>query len=56
MTGRHACAAIYLGALVVQDDVPLGRTVMEPNVLVEDGRIRRLSGQDEVRIPFAKAD
>ena len=37
LEGRHACAAIYLGASVVRDGVALGRTVMEPNVLVENG-------------------
>ena len=56
LTGRHACAAIYLGALVVGAGVPLGRTIMEPNVLVEDGRILRLSGQAEVRIPYARSE
>ncbi len=54
VNGRHACAAIYLGASVVRDGIPLGRTVMEPNVLVEDGRIQLLSGQSEIRIPYAK--
>lgn len=54
LEGRHACAAIYLGALVVRDGVALGRTVMEPNVLVENRRILRLSGKSEVRIPYAK--
>lgn len=54
LAGRHACAAIYLGASVVQDGIPLGKTIMEPNVLVEDSHILRLSGQSEVRIPYAK--
>lgn len=54
LSGRHACAAIYLGASVVREGIPLGRTIMEPNVLVEDGRILRLSGQSEIRIPYAK--
>lgn len=53
VNGRHACAAIYLGATVVHDGIPLGRTVMEPNVLVEDGRIQRLSGKSVFRIPYA---
>ena len=56
LSGRHVCAAIYLGALVVREGTLLGRTVMEPNVLVEDGRILRLSGKDEVRIPYARAE
>ncbi len=54
LAGRHACAAIYLGASVVRDGVPLGKTIMEPNVLVENGHILRLSGQSQFRIPFAK--
>jgi hypothetical protein len=54
LSGRHTCAAIYLGADVVQDGVSLGRTIMEPNVLVENGHVLRLSGQPEVRIPYAK--
>ena len=53
LTGRHACAAIYLGAAVVRNGQLLGHTTMEPNVLVEDGHIIRLSGQSEARIPFA---
>ena len=53
LTGRHVCAAIYLGASVVMEGAVLGRTVMEPNVLVDNGRILRLSGKDEVRIPYA---
>lgn len=56
LSGRHVCAAIYLGAAVVKEGTLLGRTVMEPNVVVEDGRILRLSGQDEVRIPYAPAE
>ncbi len=56
LSGRHVCAAIYLGAMVVCDGKLLGRTVMEPNVLVEDGRILRLSGQSVVRIPYARME
>ena len=52
VTGRHNCAAVYLGAEVVHDGVCLGRTVAEPNVVVEDGRIVALSGQSSVRIPY----
>jgi len=56
LSGRHVCAAIYLGASVVQGGIILGQTVMEPNVLVENGRILRLSGQQEIRIPFARPE
>lgn len=54
LQGRHVCAAIYRGASVVRDGVALGRTMMEPNVLVEGGRILSLSGKSEVHIPYAK--
>lgn len=56
LSGRHACAGIYLGASVVQQGVLLGHTVMEPNVLVEAGRIVSLSGQTEVCIPYARTE
>ncbi len=52
-SGRHNCAAVYLGAEVVKDGMVIGRTLMEPNVMVEDGSVQSLSGQSEVRIPFA---
>jgi hypothetical protein len=52
-SGRHNCAAIYLGAEVVKDGTVIGHTLMEPNVMVEDGSVQSLSGQSEVRIPFA---
>jgi hypothetical protein len=51
--GRHNCAAVYLGAPVVRDGVPVGRTLVEPNVIVEDGRIVSLSGQRIFAIPYA---
>jgi hypothetical protein len=56
LSGRHVCAAVYLGASIVQDGMILGRTVVEPNVLVEGGRILRLSGQTEVRVPYARTE
>lgn len=54
LTGRHTCAAIYRGAFVVQEGKTLGRTVMEPNVLVENGRIVSLSGKSEALIAYSK--
>lgn len=53
LTGRHNCAAVYLGAQVVRDGTVLGTTLAEPNVMVEDGRILSLSGQDSFAIPYA---
>jgi hypothetical protein len=53
VTGRHNCAAVYLGALVCRGGAILGRTLIEPNVMVEDGFIVSLSGQHEVQIAYA---
>jgi len=39
---------------VVRDGAVLGHTTVEPNVLVEDGRILRLSGQEVFSIPYVK--
>lgn len=52
LQGRHNCAAVYLGANVVQGGHIIGTTLIEPNVVVEDGRIVSLSGQREMTIPF----
>ena len=52
-SGRHNCAAVYLGAEIVREGIVIGNTLMEPNVMVEDGSVQSLSGQFEVRIPFA---
>ena len=56
LTGRHACAAVYLGTPVLQEGRLLGLTIAEPNVLVEDGKVLRLSGQEEFRIPYANPE
>ncbi len=53
LAGRHNCAAVYLGADVVQGGIVIGTTLVEPNVVVEDGLIVSLSGQPQVSIPFA---
>jgi hypothetical protein len=53
LTGRHVCAAIYLGAEVRREGTLLGRTMMEPNVLVEDSRILLMSGQAVFSIPYS---
>lgn len=54
VTGRHNCAAIYLGAEVVCGDRILGVTSEEPNVIVEDGRIISLSGQRQFSINYSR--
>lgn len=55
VTGRHNCAAIYLGAEVLRDGQLVGRTLMEPNVVVENGHVVSLSGQAEVEIGYEAA-
>lgn len=51
-TGRHNCAAIYIGALVVRGDAVVGATSEEPNVVVEDGRVVSLSGQPRFALSY----
>ncbi|GAB5374645.1 MAG: hypothetical protein AcusKO_11070 [Acuticoccus sp.] len=50
--GRHNCAAVYLGTPVEMTGRLVGTTAMEPNVIVEDGRVVSLSGQTTVDIPL----
>ena len=50
--GRHNCAAIYFGAAVVLNGEGIGTTAVEPNVVIEDGVVKRLSGQSAFRVPF----
>ena len=52
LTGRHVCAAVYLGAVVHRAGSDVGRTIVEPNVLVENGHVVRMSGRSEFRIPY----
>lgn len=52
LAGRHNCAAIYIGAEIVGPDGRLGAAIEEPNVMVEDGRIVRLSGQSRFRLGY----
>ena len=51
----HNCAAIYLGSEVWQNDRPIGRTLLEPNVVVDEGRVLALNGLAEFRLPFGSA-
>lgn len=55
-SGRWNCAAIYLGARVVRDGRILGTTLVEPNMIVEDGKLVSMSGQHEVRIGIRKPE
>jgi len=52
VSGRHNCAAIYIGARIIQNGALLGRTTEEPNIVVEDGRIVSLSGQTRFLLSF----
>lgn len=52
VTGEWNCAAIGLGAEVRQGGALLGRTILEPNTIVEDGRLRSMSGQTGLRIGY----
>jgi hypothetical protein len=51
-TGRWNCAAIYLGSAVRQGGRLVGHTLLEPNVVVEDGTILSLSGQKEMHLGY----
>lgn len=55
LTGKWNCAALSLGAAVVRNGKMIGRTLVEPNVTVVDGRIVSLSGKEQVSIPYAAA-
>src|SRR5690606_28697282 len=46
--GRHVCAIVYLGAEVRQNGRLLGRTLVEPNCLVEHGRLIAANGQASI--------
>lgn len=52
LQGRHNCAAVYLGAMVVAEGRVLGYTVVEPNVVVENGQIVTLNGLPEIHIDY----
>ncbi|WP_119462617.1 DUF6963 family protein [Rhodospirillaceae bacterium SYSU D60014] len=51
-TGRHVCAIVYLGAEVRQDGRLLGRTLVEPNSLVENGRLVSVNSQALIEIAY----
>jgi hypothetical protein len=55
VTGRWNCAAIYLGSAVRQGSRLVGHTLLEPNVMVEDGTILSLSGQKEMRLGYRES-
>lgn len=54
LSGLRNGAAVYFGAEVCQAGQLLGRTVSEPNVVVEEGRIVSLSGQRRIRIAYGR--
>jgi hypothetical protein len=56
ITGRWNCVAVYLGSCVMRGDRCIGTTLTEPNMVVEDGRLVSMSGQQEVRIGFRLLD
>lgn len=56
VSGTWNCAAVYLGSAVIREGEVIGRTVVEPNMVVEDGRIVSMSGQAELQIGFRKPD
>lgn len=55
LCGRCHGAAIYLGTVIRQGDRIVGRTSLEPNVVVEDGRIRSMSGQTRLRLEYQRS-
>jgi hypothetical protein len=52
--GVWNCAAVYLGSRVIRGHDVLGATIVEPNMVVEDGRLASMSGQSEIRIGFRR--
>jgi hypothetical protein len=56
LKGRWNCAAIYLGSMVKRDGRVLGQTVFEPNVVVADGRILSMSGQESLRLGYRRVE
>jgi hypothetical protein len=52
--GAQEGAALYIGSDVVRDGELLGSTITEPYVILEEGVIRSLSGQDRIRIGFRR--
>lgn len=56
VTGQWNCAAVYLGSVVRFNEVIIGRTLLEPNVVVADGRIVSMSGKVELKIGYRRHD
>jgi len=56
VAGYWNCAAVYLGSGVIRDRKILGLTTVEPNMVVEDGRLVSMSGQSDLQIGFRKTE
>jgi hypothetical protein len=52
VSGRQIGAAIYLYSTVYRGSQALGRTLFEPIVTVEDGKILEMSGQSALRMSY----
>ena len=56
LDGHRDGAPIYTGAAVIQDGRCIGYVVSEPYVVIDDGRIRSLSGQPSLKIGCRRAE
>ena len=52
LAGRHICAPVQLGSPVVQAGRTLGRSLLEPLMELDDGRVLSLIGQSTMRVPY----
>lgn len=56
LSGRHNCAAVYLNTQIVRDARIVAYTIVEPNGVVDKGRIVSLNGLDACWIPYRAAE
>ncbi|MAN76699.1 MAG: hypothetical protein CML24_05795 [Rhizobiales bacterium] len=56
LSGRHNCAPVYLDTQIVRDGRIVAYTIIEPNGVVDEGRIVSLNGQDACWIPYRAAE
>jgi hypothetical protein len=52
--GLQGGAAVYIGSEILLNGELIGSTLTEPYVILEEGVIRSLSGQDKIRIGFRR--